>query len=239
MAFKIILINLLTLIRIIGTIILIPVYRKMGGFVVGLVSLICYLTDSVDGILARKFHASTFFGALFDGVADKLFTIINFVVLFLITPYALIPIIFEILIIIVQFIKYKKNMNVQSNIIGKAKVWVLAICVVATFMASDIANISFLSMNFRNSILALEDSKLYFWLLFPATVMEIITFISYILESFLPNKEILTTKELNREKEELKSQNMWENFKYIWLNPEYYEKHKNDAYLRKIVKIKK
>lgn len=239
MAFKIILINLLTLIRIIGTIILIPVYRKMGGFVVGLVSLICYLTDSVDGILARKFHASTFFGALFDGVADKLFTIINFVVLFLITPYALIPIIFEILIIIVQFIKYKKNMNVQSNIIGKAKVWVLAICVVATFMASDIANISFLSLNFRNSILAIEDSKLYFWLLFPATVMEIITFISYILESFLPNKEILTTKELNREKEELKSQNMWENFKYIWLNPEYYEKHKNDAYLRKIVKIKK
>jgi len=95
MNLKLWIVNILTLIRIIGTIILIPIYNIYGGKVVGIVSLICYLTDSIDGILARKWKVSTFFGALFDGFADKLFTIINFIVLYLITPYALIPIIFD------------------------------------------------------------------------------------------------------------------------------------------------
>ena len=118
MTLKLIIINMLTLIRVIGTIVLIPIYQNYGGMYVGILALICYLTDSIDGILARKWGASTFFGALFDGVADKLFTIVNFIVLYLITPYALIPILFEIAIIVIQFLKFALKLNVKSNIIG-------------------------------------------------------------------------------------------------------------------------
>ena len=77
---KLLIVNLLTLIRVIGTGVLIPIYKLKGGLIAGIFSLVCYLTDSVDGILARHWKVSTFFGALFDGIADKLFTIVNFIV---------------------------------------------------------------------------------------------------------------------------------------------------------------
>ena len=104
MTLKLIIINMLTLIRVIGTIILIPIYQNFGGMYVGVLAFICYLTDSIDGILARKWKASTFFGALFDGVADKLFTLVNFIVLYLITPYALIPILFVHILTLLSFL---------------------------------------------------------------------------------------------------------------------------------------
>lgn len=237
MTWKLLIINSLTLIRIIGTIILIPIYQTYGGTAVGVLALICYLTDSIDGILARRWKASTFFGALFDGIADKLFTIINFIVLYLISPYALIPIIFEVCVIIVQILKFSKKLNVQSNIIGKAKVWVLAICVVITFIANDVSNISFLSLNFREYILNISDNILYFWLLFPAIIMEALTLISYILEIFVPRQKVFNVEQKELKITKLKGKNIWENFKIIWLNPEFYNEHKNDTNLKDLKKI--
>ena len=179
MRLKLILINFLTLIRIIGVILLVPIYQKMGGYYVGLLAFFCYLTDSLDGILARKWQASTFFGALFDGTADKLFTIMNFIVLYLITPYAIIPIIIELLIVLTLFIKLKKKLNLKSNIIGKCKVWVLAISVVLTYFVSDISNIPFLSLSFKNYILNMNHNILYFVILLPSIIMEFLTLLSF------------------------------------------------------------
>lgn len=241
MTWKLLVINSLTLIRVLGTIILIPVYQNYGGLAVGFLSLICYLTDSIDGILARHWNASTFFGAFFDGVADKLFTIVNFIVLYLITPYALVPIIFEILIIIVQFVKFACKLNIQSNLIGKSKVWILAMCIVATFLASDINNLTFLSVQFREQILSLSSSNLYFCLLLPSIIMEFLTFVSYVLEGLFPKKindlNQIESKELKMPK--LKTRNIWENFKYIWLNPDFYNEHKNDTNLKELRKLSK
>lgn len=240
MTWKLLFINALTLIRVIGTIILIPIYQNYGGVAVGILAFVCYLTDSVDGILARQWKVSTFFGALFDGVADKLFTIINFIVLYLITPYALIPIIFELLVVLVQFLKFTKKLNVQSNIIGKSKVWILAICVVLTFLVSDINNISFLSLEIREKILSIPNGTLYFWLLIPAIIMELLTLISYIVEVFAKKKiKILNVSEKELKMPELKGKNIWENFKYIWLNPDFYEEHKNDTNLKDLRKLSK
>lgn len=238
MKVKILIVNLLTLIRVIGTIILVPIYNIYGGFYVGIVAIICYLTDSIDGILARLWNVSTFFGALFDGVADKLFTIMCFIVLYLITPYSIIPIIFELLIVLVQFCKFKNNLNIQSNIIGKFKVWVLALSVVLIFFVSDINSISFLSLEFKEFVLTKLASNTFLILLIPVIVIESLTLLSYILEIFTIEKIPM----LNHESKELEvpklKKNKWENFKMVWLNPEYYEKHKNDSYLRKLIKLK-
>ena len=191
MKVKLAIVNLLTLIRIIGTIILIPLYKECGGVVVGITSFFCYLTNSIDGILARRWKVSTFFGAIFDGVADKLFTIINFIILYMITPYALIPIIIEILIVLVQTFKYNKNLNIQSNIIGKSKVWVLAITIVITFLISDINSINFLSLKFRELILNIPNNSLYLWLLMPSIIFELLTLFSYIFELCFPMQKII------------------------------------------------
>jgi len=240
MNLKLWIVNILTLIRIIGTIILIPIYNIYGGKVVGIVSLICYLTDSIDGILARKWKVSTFFGALFDGFADKLFTIINFIVLYLITPYALIPIIIEILIIIIQMIKFSRNLNIQANVVGKLKVWVLAIGVVLTFLASDIDNIYFLSLEIKNFVLNIPDNNLYLILLGPAILMELLTLLSYIFEMFFPkNIEILTNKPSKIKIPKLNFEEKKDYIKNVWLSPSFYEKHKDDTNLRDLRKLSK
>ncbi len=238
MFLKLIIVNILTLIRVIGTIILIPIYKNYGGFAVGILALICYLTDSIDGILARKLKASTFFGALFDGVADKLFTIMSFIILYLITPYAIIPILFEIAIVFVQIIKYRNNLNVKSNIVGKLKTWILAICVILTFLVSDINRITFIPLKFINWLNSLNANNLYFILLMPAIIMEILTLLSYIQEIFKPiNKKAFQID--NEMPVKSKSSNKWYNFKKIWLDPKFYNLHKDETNLKNITKLTK
>ncbi len=239
MFLKILIVNILTFIRVIGSFVLVPIYNIYGGFYVGIIAMFGYLTDSIDGILARKWHASTFFGALLDGVADKLFTIVNFIVLFLITPYALIPIIFEILIIIVQLIKYHKKLNIKSNMIGKSKVWVLAICVVLTFLISDISSFNSLTFNIFSGIQSISVNKLYFWLLFPASLMEALTLLSYIMEMITPSNLAILKNEQEEIDNNMVVENKEANFKEVWLNPDYYTKHKNDNNLRKVTKVSK
>ncbi len=240
MTFKLLFINFLTLIRIIGTIIIVPIYKIYGGVYAGLISLICYATDSIDGILARHFHASTFFGASFDALADKMLTIANFILLYLITPYAIIPLIFELSIVVVQYFKYRKNLNVKSNIIGKSKVWILAITIVLTFFMSDINNIPFLSASLKNNISSVNADRLYFCLLLPTIIIEALTLISYVLEIFSPkNMQVLYNDNKEVVVPSLKNQSKWERIKNVWFNPDYYAQHKNDVNLRKLTKIKK
>lgn len=237
---KIIFVNILTLIRIIGTIILIPLYHYYGGKVVGITSFFCYLTDSIDGILARKWKVSTFFGAAFDGIADKFFTIVNFIILYLITPYALIPIIIEILILCLTFFKFNRNLNIQSNVVGKAKVWVLAVTVVLTYLISDISSINFLSLNIKEWFLNMPDEKLYLYLLAPAIIMELLTLFSYMFELCFPkNIEIMTQKQVKSKRIKLTKEERKEYFKNVWLSPEFYEKHKNDTNLRDLGRLSK
>lgn len=237
---KLIIVNFLTLIRIIGCIILIPLYNIYGGKVVGITSLICYLTDSIDGILARGWKVSTFFGAIFDGIADKLFTIVNFIILYLITPYALIPIIVEILIVLVQSFKFSRNLNIQSNIIGKSKVWILAMSVVLTFFVSDINNLTFVSLNIKEWLLSIPSSTLYLWLLIPTIIMELLTLFSYMFEICFPkNIEIITTKKEKVKNPKLSYKERKEYFKNVVFSPEFYEQHKNDTNLRDLRKLSK
>ena len=79
--FMLIFVNLLTMLRIIGVFMMIPVYFNYGGLYAAILSICCYLTDCIDGFLARKFHVATFFGSMFDGVADKLFSCSNLIIL--------------------------------------------------------------------------------------------------------------------------------------------------------------
>ena len=79
MNIKLCTVNLITMLRVIGTILLIPIYHVYGSLTTGIFSLICNLTDILDGTLARKWKVSTFFGSLFDSASDKIFLIVNFI----------------------------------------------------------------------------------------------------------------------------------------------------------------
>ena len=130
--FMLIFVNLLTMVRIIGVFMMIPVYFNYGGLYAAILSICCYLTDCIDGFLARKFHVATFFGSMFDGVADKLFSCSNLIILFKVTKYSIASIIFELAVVLIQFIKFQKNINVKTSKIGKIKTIVMTATVLFT-----------------------------------------------------------------------------------------------------------
>ena len=134
---KIIITNTFTMIRIVGIFLIIPFFSIYGGNITAILCAICFLSDFIDGFLARNLNTSTFFGSLFDSASDKLFLIVNLLLLIKITPFTIIVILLELSIAIVQFLKYYHNFNVQANIIGKLKMWVAGIIITILYFLVD------------------------------------------------------------------------------------------------------
>ena len=225
-----IIVNLLTTIRILGVIVLVPVYLIYGSGYTALLALGCYFTDFLDGIIARKFHASTFFGSAYDVLADKLFTCANLLVLLSVTNFAIIPIFFEILIIIIGVAKYKRNINVQSSRMGKLKTWIMGMTVIAVYMAINLDNLTrIFGLHFINHINNIDKTILYLIIFMPLYIFEILTVISYLkfLDTYDPTEKAKIPKLPFKLKPADGLKNFWYNFRMIWLNNDFYEKFKD------------
>lgn len=186
---KLLLVNGLTALRIAGTFLLIPIYMTYGGIAAAATAAACYATDFLDGFLARKLKASTFFGSFFDGFSDKAFNLVNFLILCSITPLAWIPILFELGIIGVQFAKYKSNMNVQSSMIGKAKMWVAGITMFVALLLVDQTTIDYLSANIISKLGELDKNKVLGATLIPLIISEVATLSGYV-KDFIKQKKV-------------------------------------------------
>ena len=195
--------NFFTALRAAGIICLIPVFKLYGGAATALLSAGCFATDFVDGMLARKLKSSTFFGSLFDGISDKAFLIVNMILLMSITPLAIIPIIVELGIAGVQSLKYQKNMNVQSNLFGKVKMWVAGLTITLTYLLVDPTFINYLGSDIATKLTQLGDLKVLGTALSPLVLSELLTLGSYIKELNDGNKNS-EDKEEKKEPETLK-----------------------------------
>jgi len=69
--------NFITLIRIIGTSLLI--FTKPFSSIFFILYLICGLSDVLDGYIARKFKLCSKFGAILDSVADAFFIMVTLI----------------------------------------------------------------------------------------------------------------------------------------------------------------
>ncbi|MEG0794411.1 MAG: CDP-alcohol phosphatidyltransferase family protein [Bacilli bacterium] len=187
-------VNFFTVLRAVGIIALIPIFINMGGVVAATIAATCYLTDFIDGFLARKLHASTFFGSMFDGITDKAFNLVNFGILLSITPLAIIPIIIELGIIVVQKKKYQEKMNVKSNMTGKLKMWVAAITVILSYFLVDLNSLNFMSTELITKISEINPSLLFGATITPLIISEVATFLSYINELVNGLKEPINEK---------------------------------------------
>ena len=231
-------VNILTTIRIIGVFFLPFIYHFRGGMAAAVLALTCYFTDFIDGILARKCHAATFFGSVYDSLADKLFTGSNLIVFLTITKYAIFPIVCEIVIVLIQLIKYNKNINVQSSKMGKLKTWIISLTVICLYLITDIGNVPFISSAFVSKISALDQASILLWIFIPLYIFEVLTVISYLffLQDFNPKKEIEVPKiELALRKNDSFKNRIY-NFSMIYLNNDFYEKYKAAEGLKKILK---
>ena len=197
--------NFFTALRVAGIICLIPVFKLYGGAATAILSAGCFATDFIDGTLARKLKSSTFFGSLFDGISDKAFLIVNMLLLISITPLAIVPIIAELGIAGIQSLKYQNNMNVQSNIWGKIKMWVAGITLTLAYLLVDPTFINYLGADIASKIAELGNIKVFGAALSPLVLSELLTLGSYTKELLDGKKEKNLTEKVKEEKENIEN----------------------------------
>ena len=234
--FNFLITNFVTFIRVAGIFALIPVYKLYGGFALFLLSSSCFLSDCIDGIMARKLKCSTFFGSLFDSISDKAFLIINMILLMSITPLAIIPVFLELGIAVTQTIKYNMNMNVQSNIFGKLKMWVAGLSISLTYLLVDEKILNYLGSSLLKKINNMNHIHLFSLILAPLVISEFITLTSYVKEYYDYKKELTPELIKKHQKEEEKIVKEMQNtsVKDLFFKHEYYEKYKDYGNLKLI-----
>lgn len=126
--------NLLTIFRIVATI-PINIFFFTGNFAASLVTCgIATFTDLIDGAIARKFNAVSKFGADLDAICDKLFIGLVSVPIVIQNPFMLMNIGLEAGITYTNVKAREEGKKVKSELIGKAKTWILFATVVLGYL---------------------------------------------------------------------------------------------------------
>ena len=128
-----IIVNSITMTRVIGTLLMpfISLLLSPGELIFYIIILL--LTDSVDGIMARRLNSCTIFGALLDAIADKLLGIATLAVLAFSYPIMFLPIITETLICLINTNGAARGSSTESSFLGKFKTWLFGIAIVVGF----------------------------------------------------------------------------------------------------------
>lgn len=129
-----ILVNIITTLRFVYTLFLPLLKAKISrtAFIINIVVL--FLSDSIDGFLARKFKVQTMYGALMDTIADKALCIILLALLTERIDTIFVMIILELMIALINVIGMIQGKNTKSRIIGKTKMNVISIAIVLIYL---------------------------------------------------------------------------------------------------------
>lgn len=218
---KLVAVNSITFIRLIGSLLLPFIYIKYGPIVVASFIIIIFLTDAVDGYLARKLKVATFFGSIIDGSSDKLLNVISFVILGIEYNFMLAPLIIEIAILYTMYSTYRYGGNVQSSKIGKVKTIILDVLVVVSFIVIALPTLNI-------NILANYTEKIINIFSLIILLACLITLYDYLKKNkkARENPNCIAIKHTKRKK---KSFNL---IKKQLFDTKYYEKHKDESILK-------
>lgn len=151
-----------------------------------------------------------------------------------ISPYAIILIIFELTIALIQSIKYNIGMNIKSNIFGKIKMWVAGLIISLWYLLTDYKVIHHFNLNNLNN-------KTFLIIFLPLFIIEVITIISYIIEYFSDknklDKKVIAKRKKEEEKlyKEIKNVSFWD----LMFEHDYYEKYKDYGNLKLLKSLTK
>ncbi len=122
--------NILSLSRIIGALLLPIIFDYTSILALIILLIILFTTDMLDGQLARRWGVTTIGGGLLDPLGDKILAIMCIISLwqnFKMFGYLLLG---EILITLINILRFMKSDQVQSSPIGKVKTWALSITLI-------------------------------------------------------------------------------------------------------------
>lgn len=191
-----ILVNLITTFRFLYALILPVIKAKVSNlaFIVNIVVLL--LSDSLDGILARKYKIQTLYGAIMDTLADKALGIILATILINDINLVIFVIINEILILLINGVALLFKKKTKASIFGKIKMWGLSISIVLGYMHY------FYSINL----------EIVNFSLIITIVLQIVTIINYCVSLIKQKSDYKTFKDAKENK----------NLKYLLFDTDYY-----------------
>lgn len=246
-----ILVNLITAIRSLGTIAIIPIFASCGALATGLAAMGFFLTDFIDGFLARKLNVQSFFGSLLDALSDKAFGIVCLVLLSTLNPIFLAIIGLELGIFAINYKNAQNNKNVKSSNAGKAKTLLLAATVVGSFFCYAAPTIkevlNYVNISTFNTLLETNPDLLSSILAIPTIGASLYVAKDYMKkgQEDIPNKgeslveePTMTLEEIEKQREKLLAQKEQieqalvlkskEEILHDLFDTEYYLEHKDD-----------
>lgn len=226
--FFIFLVNLITSIRLIGALMLPFIYYNNGPGVVSIYIIILFLTDSIDGFLARTLKVSTFFGSLIDACSDKVLNTISFIILGLEYNIMFAPLIIEISILYTCYSTYRYGGNVRTYLIGKIKTIILDVLVIASFILISLTTIKN-KTTFITNLINNTNTIIY---IFAAviTLFSLLTLFDYIKKYKIVR---LNPKCIEKKYEKKKKKsNKWI-IKHLF-DTEYYQKHRTESIMKQL-----
>lgn len=189
-------VNIITTMRFIYTLAL-PVLKVKVSKLAFIINIgILFITDSIDGILARKFKVQTLYGSMMDTIADKSLCIM-LLLLLVGNLQILAPVLIgEVIIALINIVATIKGKKTKSSMMGKTKMWLISITIVLSYMYY------------------FNVCNYYIWVasLVLTTAMQIATIINYI---FRISKQENNTSQIYKTKN-------WEELKYILFDSDYY-----------------
>ena len=220
---KLIIINLITSIRLIGAFVLPFVYYKNGVSEAAVFIIILFLTDAIDGLMARTLHASTFFGSIMDGFSDKLLNAISFIILGLEYNIMIAPLIIEIAILYTGYSTYRYGGNVQSTKAGKIKTIILDVLVILSFILLSLPTLHINSV-FANRLIGLTDFliQIFGFIIILACLIALIDYIG-------KNKIARANPKAIENKIKNKNKKPFNMVLSNLFDTEYYKEHKNES----------
>ena len=127
-------VNLITIFRLCFSIILATVRNKITKNSFIAMVIVLFFSDTLDGVLARKFNVQTFFGSIMDTVADKVLSIILYLVLIDSEPVLAPILLCEFIIAIVNICAIVMKKQPKSNKVGKTKTWFVGVNIVLGYL---------------------------------------------------------------------------------------------------------
>ncbi len=224
--FELILVNAITMTRLIGAFILPFIYHYYGASIVSIFIICLFLTDTIDGFLARKLKISTFFGSLIDGVSDKLLNFISFLILGFINVFMFAPLIIEISIFYTMYSTYRYGGNIQSSKIGKTKTIILDIGVILSFMLISLP--LFESKSRVIDFLIINTDIIITFIAFIILISCLITLFDYMKKNYKARENPKSFKIKNENKKQKPVKLI---IKQLF-DTDYYSKHKNESILK-------
>ncbi len=163
---KKIIVNILSLSRVIGALLLPLIFLKVSIPALITLLVVLFVTDMLDGMLARKWKVITIGGGLLDPLGDKMLAIMCIFSLWqehTVFGYLLLG---EILITLINIFRSMRGEKVKSLIIGKVKTWALSITLIIG------AVIQFGLLDINGSVLQIS--------FYITIVLEIVTILVYL-----------------------------------------------------------